>query len=295
MKTWILLLLMLTAINISGQGQNTRYYRMEKPLHIMEVVVSEERFDLSGICLKGDNWWVVADKPWNHFLYRVDTLNNQVVLETKTDVSVSGRMDLEGIDYAENGFFFCNERSSAVFKYHRGEVTRLALEWDSIEFESWGNTGLEGIAFDSENQTIYLGKERQPQKIFKTKADGGKVREVLKKLTSEHDFQISDLKYDSSYLYVLDRKNYRVLKIDVSEQLLKAVLNYGNVMNHNGEKFYENTRYPMAEALMFDQNRLIIGLDNNSNNFNEKNKWVKQANLEGNNPVIIIFERPQHF
>ncbi|MCF8309269.1 MAG: SdiA-regulated domain-containing protein [Bacteroidales bacterium] len=295
MKIRILFCLILTALSILGLSQETAHYRVEKPLQILDAAIDNKRFDLSGICSKDGKWWVVADKPWNHFLYRIDTLNNRALLDTKTDVSSPGKLDMEGVDYGGESFFFCDERHSRVFQYHRGEVHRLSLDWGAINFDSWRNKGLEGIAFDPGNQMIYLGKERQPQKFFKVPASGGKIQEILKEVTAGHDFQVADLKYDSSYLYVLDRKNYRVLKVNVPAQSLKAVLDYGNVMNHKGEKFYENSRYPMAEALMFEHNRLIIGLDNNGEQLNKKNKWVKRSKLEGNNPVIIIFERPQHF
>lgn len=288
------LFVLLFLITLNGVGVSQQYV-VENPVKILEVDISERRFDLSGLCSDGEHWFVNADKPWNDFVYKVDSANNQVFLEDKYELNVDGRLDLEGIDYADNTFFLCDERQSRVLTYSKGVTKQLELNWQNADPARWGNAGLEGIAVDSESNKIFLGKEREPQLIFEVSINGGDVRQILTDLTTENDFHISDLKYEKEHLFVLDRNNYRILKIDLIDQKIEAEFDYSQVLNHNGEKFYTNSRYPMAEALLLTPERLLIGLDNNGESFNEKNKWIRKAGLKGRNPVIIIFERPKQF
>lgn len=290
-RSIFVLLFLITLNNVSVSQQ----YDVENPLKILEVKVSEKRFDLSGLCSDGEHWYVNADKPWNHFIYKVDTANNQILLEDKYKLDDDGRLDLEGIDYADNTFFFCDERQSRVLTYNKGETKQWELNWQNADPSRWGNAGFEGIAVDSQSNRIFLGKERDPQKIFKVSINGGEIRRILTDLTIENDFHISDMKYEKKHLFVLDRDNYRILKINLINQKIEGEFDYSQVLNHDEEKFYTNSQYPMAEALLLTPERLLIGLDNNGESFNEKNKWIRNAGLEGRNPVIIIFERPKQF
>lgn len=287
----IVLLFFITLHSISYSQQ----YKAKRPRNILEVVVSEKRFDLSGICSNGEKWFVNADKPWNHFIYKVDSANNQFFLENKYELNADGRLDLEGIDYANNTFFLCDERQSRVLTYNKGKTTQLELNWQNVDPARWGNAGFEGIAVDSKSNRIFLGKERDPQLIFEVSINGDDIRQILTDLTTENDFHISDMKYEKEHLFVLDRDNYRILKIDLINQKIEGEFDYSQVLNHNDEKFYTKSQYPMAEALLLEPERLVIGLDNNGESFNKKNKWIRKAGLKGRNPVIIIFERPKKF
>jgi hypothetical protein len=51
----------------------------------------------------------------------------------------------------------------------------------------------------------------------------------------------------------------------------------------------------MAEALIFNEQEIWIGLDNNAEPVNSDNKWMKMYNFEGTNPVIVVIERPEGF
>jgi len=292
MRRSIFVLIFFITLNSISYSQQ---YKTKSPRKILEVVVSERRFDLSGLCSADEKWVVNADKPWNHFIYRVDSANNQIFLENKYKLNADGRLDLEGIDYADNTFFLCDERQSRILTYKKGETNQLELNWQNVDPARWGNAGFEGIAVDSKSNRIFLGKERDPQLIFEVSINGGDLRQILADLTTENDFHISDMKYEKEHLFVLDRDNYRILKIDLTNQKIEGEFDYSQVLNHNEEKFYINSRYPMAEALLLTPEQLLIGLDNNGESFNEKNKWIRKAGLKGRNPVIIIFDRPKQF
>lgn len=269
--------------------------RAEEPIKIIEVKVTDERFDLSGICAADSNWYVVADKPRNHFLYKIDTIGNNASLQSKTDITVGGIIDIEGVDYSGGKFFFIEERQSRVFLFHKKQTEQIPIQWGEFKPDTWGNRGFEGIAADEDKKLLFIGKERQPAKLFKLPINGGPIAEVFEDFSDKNDFHVSDLKIEGKYLYVLDRNNYRVLKMDRDKESLIRAFDYSHILNYEGQKFYRKARYPMAEALLLTKNEIVIGLDNNGDSFNSDNRFVKQAGLEGVNPVIIIFERPELF
>ncbi len=287
---WAFLLLLF--LPLCGHSQ---VFKANNPSQLLEVKITNKRFDLSGIASDDKAWYVIADKPYNHFLYEIAISNEQVVLKDKRNLPVSGLIDLEGVDYAGGAFFFCNERDSHVYRFDDGKWEVLNIDWGDLENDQWGNKGLEGIAIDSLKQVIFLGKERQPQKIFETGIKGGPVKEVFTEISRTNNFHVSDLKMRGKYLYILDRNKYRVIKINTVSEEISSQFDYSEVLNYKNEKFYQRARYPMAEALLLTENQVIIGLDNNGKRFNSKNKFIKQAGLKGRNPVIIIFERPEAF
>lgn len=292
MKLTAAIFLLLAYFSVNTFAQT---FSAKEPIKIIEVKVSDERFDLSGICATDDSWYVVADKPRNHFLYKIDTTANKASLQSKTDIAVRGMIDFEGVDYSDGKFFFAEERQSRVFLFHEQETEQIPIQWGEYRPDTWGNRGFEGIAAGEDKKLLFLGKERQPAKLFKLPITGGHIIEVFKRFSEKNDFHVSDLKIEGKYLYVLDRKNYRVLKLDSHKESLISEFDYSYILNHDGEKFYRKARYPMAEALLLTQKEIVIGLDNNGDPFNSDNRFVKQAGLEGVNPVIIIFERPEMF
>ena len=269
--------------------------RAEEPIRIIEVRVTNERFDLSGICAADSSWYVVADKPRNHFLYKIDTNGNSASLQSKTDIALGGILDIEGVDYSGRKFFFIEERQSRVFLFHKKQTEQIPIQWGEFKPDTWGNRGFEGIAADEDKKLLFIGKERQPAKLFKLPITGGPIIEVFKGFSEKYDFHVSDIKIEGEYLYVLDRKNYRILKLDRDKEILIRAFDYSHILNHKGQKFYRKARYPMAEALLLTKSEIVIGLDNNGDSFNSDNRFVKQSELEGINPVIIIFERPEFF
>lgn len=270
-------------------------YTITAPSKILKAEITDERFDLSGICTRNNRWYVIADKPFNHFLYHIDTAGGKVTGKGRLSVNVPARLDMEGVDAYSEGFFFCDERHSSVYFFNGRDVSPVKMDWGAINIDSWGNRGLEGLAIDTVNNMIYLGKERQPKKLFRVPFSGGKVEEAMVGLTREKQFQVADLKYRDGFLYILDRANYRVLKVNISGERISAVLDYSKVLNHRGEKFYSKARYPMAEALLLTPSSVIIGLDNNGDELNNENFWVKQSGLAGDKPVILFFSRPEQF
>jgi hypothetical protein len=208
-------------------------------------------------------------------------------------------MDLEGIvSDAEGGFYLCDERNSGVRYAHpvKEIFDVLPLKWpDSENMNHWKNRGLEGIALDVKTNRLFLAKERQPQKLFEVDADGFQVQQIAQQITEASQFDISDLFYENGFLYLLNRAGFRILKMDLETSDVTDTLDYRRVMFHNQTLMYAGARYAMAEALIFNEQEIWIGLDNNAEPVNSDNKWMKMYNFEGTNPVIVVIERPEGF
>ncbi len=258
-----------------------------------------ERFDLSGICEFENKIFVVGDKIWNNFIYRVDIGTNSFKIEAEKILCPDRKIDFEGIDVYMNKFFLINEWYDNVLMLTDScKLKDINIEWEraGINNKDWGNKGLEGIAFDSKNGFLYLAKEREPRRIFRINLKTGIIGEPFKKVLANQTigYDISDMKYENGYLYILERSSGTVIRIDVKTNKTFSY-SFQHIVYKNGERIFKNStpQYGMAEALLLTKNEIWIGLDNNGD---PVSKYGKSLGLkEGNNTVILIFERPEGF
>jgi len=257
------------------------------------------RFDVSSIISVDSNIFIVADKPWNNYLYQLNISERRAFVNNRYKLPIRRKIDLEGLDYCCGKFFFVDERQSALFTFDTVNSTieniDLDLEAFDKDYQKWGNKSFEGIAVDSINEVIYLGKERGPKRIFKFDMKNNSLSEPFIELCKLNDFDISDMKYQDNWLYILDRKNFRILKVDSDNGNLASTYLYGDVMNCDNEMMYTNAKFPMAEGLLILHDEIWIILDNNAEEMNDKNKYISQSHLNGNNPLIVVFKRPKGF
>ncbi len=257
------------------------------------------RFDLSGICKFQNKIFVVADKNRNNYIYRVDTSLNSFKIYPEKKLCPDRKIDFEGIDVYMDKFFLINEWFDNVLMLTDScNLKDIKIEWEraGIDNKDWGNKGLEGIAFDKKNGFLYLAKEREPRRIFKINLKTGTITEpfisVLNNQTIGYD--ISDMKYENGYLYILERSSGTVIRIDVKNNKTRSY-SFQHIVYKSGQRLFSNKfpQYGMAEALMLTNNEIWIALDNNGDPVSDYGKSLGLK--EGNNTVILIFERPEDF
>jgi len=246
-----------------------------------------------------DRLYVVADKEWNRYIYQVSlqertfSITDTIGLNFEDDSEF--RLDIEGIAHCNGTFYLINEKGNQVMLTDlAGSIKILYCDYTSINEDPtvWSkNAGYEGIAVDCQNSIIYLGKERDPRFLISMDLKTGAA---IKKydLGDEHQ-DVSDLWFENGFLYVLERANFRIIKIDVTKMEVVDYVSYAEVCNPPEGKLFEPSEYGMAEALLLTDREIWIGLDNNS--VRVSGHAQLSYGISGNNPVILIFERPEGF
>ncbi|MBU2885878.1 SdiA-regulated domain-containing protein [Gilvimarinus agarilyticus] len=297
MRTVLLTLLAFTLSNLSMAQQ--RYAPLDL-IGIHQLQTSDSlQFDLSGIVATGGNYYVIGDKHWNKSLYQVTFADSLFSISKTPAFSIPSNPDLEAIDYYEGLFYLASEKDGKVYTLDRQVLTHSTNAKEMlIDFESagltpskWGNAGWEGLALDSENQTLYLCKERQPRWIVAINLNSGAINQFNIPETESNDF--SDAKFENGFLYVLERNGNYITKIDPVSQQVTDKVSYHHIASHPDGKLYGPEKYGMAEALLLTEDEIWIGLDNNGKSVTEHAKNTHK--LSGKTPVILKFRRPKGF
>jgi len=248
-------------------------------------------FDLSGIVKTESECYLINDK--SQYAYEFETDGNIFYLIDSVDLGVRSRADLESLDYCEgSGIFYTDEKSNIAYYSETEGERQVVFDKNQLDFDlNWGtNKGLEGIAVDCKNMIAYIAKERDPRFIISYDLQNQKILDINLK-DSEGD--ISDLKYQDGYLYILERNANLIAKMDVVSKEIVSKVSYRNTCSHPNGKLYDTSEYGMAEALLLTNDYIWIGLDNNGLPFSKHAE--NTYGLSGTRPVIIGFKRPTGF
>ncbi len=261
-------------------------------------IEGDVRFDLSGIAQFGNKIFVVADKAWNKAIYQIDTLNNKVEILAENKICVYEDIDFEGIEVSQNGFFIINERLSQVYSmdFENCFIKILPIDWSKLKLDisEWSNKGLEGIAYDSQNEVLYLLKEREPRNIYAFNLKTNELYEPFHKLFNTQTDDFTDAKVENGKLYLLERNESQIFRIDLTTHALDSV-SIKNIFNPNKQRLYEteNPEYGTAESLLLTKNEIWVGIDNNGE---KTSKYGQKLGLnKTNRPVLVVFKRPENF
>ncbi len=257
-------------------------------LAIHKLVNYPREFDLSGAVAVDGNVWIANDNPGSVYAYKIKLQPSSFSVVDSVEISQLADPDIEGLDYCpETGILFTDEMQNKAYTI-RSEI----FDKDLVKLsEGWGsNKGLEGIAIDCDSKTLYLAKEREPRLIISYDLEQGKVTNIG---FEDSKGDISDLKFENDFLYVLERNDNTIAKLNASTMKVISRISYKNTCSHKDGKLYSNSKYGMAEALLLTPEEIWIGLDNNGLPFSEHAK--NTYGLSGNTPVIIRFKRPKGF
>ncbi len=259
----------------------------------------DKQFDLSGMVLHRGLIFVVADKEWNRYIYRIDDKGDTFTCSPFITLCPDSCIDLECIDYGSGKFFIIEENKSDVYSVTGTSCKMMKLEipWDKygINRSTWGNKGLEGVAFDTKNNVLYLAKEREPRNIFRIDLKSMEItRPFRAQLASLAGNDITDLKYEKGFLYLLERRMGRITRINIKTgELLSASFN--DYVYKNGQRLFRNThpQFGMAEAFAFKDDEIWVGLDNNGDRVSDYGRSMGLK--DGNKTAILVFKRPKDF
>jgi uncharacterized protein YjiK len=150
------------------------------------------------------------------------SLNGQVMRR----VDLHGFANPEGVEMLADGRLgIIDERKRTLTTFKLGALTR-SLEFADhpsfdLGFADAGNKGFEGIAWDSRNERVLLGKERGPLGLFSLPFPGeGGAAGVLQPMASGHLFlrDISSLSYDARTGHALVLSDESRLLLEVNAQ-----------------------------------------------------------------------------
>jgi len=209
------LIVFILSISFYAAYAQTTYPEL-KLISISQLKTADStRFDLSGIVSKDGNYYVIADKQWNNYIYQINFTDDYWYIVNSFEFNIEGEIDIEAIDVYNDFFLLENEKNGKIYKKQgANKIVEMAIDFEQIGEDpgSWGNAGWEGMAVDQENGILYIIKERQPRFIFKANIETG---EILDKFnipeTESKDF--ADAKFENGYLYLLERNGNYVTKV----------------------------------------------------------------------------------
>ena len=285
-------ILLIGSINLLGFTQSPDWNELQlKSIHVLEEY--DHIFDLSGIARIGDDLFVVNDQSYSRRLYQIELAEKSFHLVDSISLQYDESSDIEGLDYCENfSVFFTNEKNNQAYVSDLKGGNKVIFDGNQLDSTlDWGsNKGLEGIAVDCTRKRLYLAKEREPRFIVSYDIE---TKTILGVSMRDSLGDISDLKYENGFLYILERKENLVSKMDVETMTIVSKVSYKNTCSHPQGTLYSGTIYGMAEALLLTPDEIWIGLDNNGLYFSDY--ATKTYGLTGNNPVILRFDRPDGF
>lgn len=181
--------------------------------------------------LEDDELSGLTYSPASDTLFTVTGKHSQLI-ELTLDGQVLRRIDLhgfanpEGVEMLSDGrLAIIDERKRTLTTFKLGALTRSLEFADLASFDlgfiDAGNKGFEGIAWDSRNERVLLGKERGPLGLFSLPFPGEDgATGALQPLSSGHLFvrDISSLTYDARTGHALVLSDESRLLLEVDEQ-----------------------------------------------------------------------------
>jgi hypothetical protein len=295
MKNYLYGLCLFLACSQNPVKQENDFQSLELVSHHQLVRIDSLNFDLSGMVKENGSTCVIADKPWNSFLYQIRFDSNKWYIKKQMPFETDTKLDLEAIDQCGAIFYLADERNGKIYQFVAGEKPAvLAIDFDTrnITPGEWGNAGWEGLAVDCKNNRLYLLKERQPRYILSVDLSTLKIIDQFNIPETESD-DFADAKYKSGHLYLLERNGNYITKINPKTHEVINKYHYRHIASHPDGKLFGPEKYGMAEALVLTESEIWIGLDNNGKNVTDHG--IKSLALSGNEPVILKFKRPEGF
>ena len=136
-----------------------------------------------------------------------------------------------------------------------------------------------------------MTKEREERHILTYDL---KTKEITDKwnIPETDSWDFSDAKFEDGFLYVLERGNHLVTKINISTKEVVTKYSYQNFEKGSGYLFGP-ALFAQGEALLLTQDEVWIGFDGNGRKATSAAQ--KEFNLKGNGPLVVRFKRPKGF
>lgn len=311
----ILIFTVLSNILLADELKFKNIYFLDKNLEISGMITDSQ-----------NNLLFISDNKEDEFIYKlslndkktyltepfikINDLKNfqeyyySTLLSYKGERWIKSPWDLEGIARCGNTIFLANEQVREIIKLDLKEKTLKVLDINTkVAFIELGvpleniptNAGFEGVSVDCENNILYIAQERNPRAIFsynlKNNQYLGLIKtESLKNTQISPDY--SDLFYLNGFLYILERNEWNILKLDPKTKEIVKTYSFENNPVLNLRKLYKTDEpYGLAESLLITDDEIIIGIDNNKKPLSKRAEIL--FNFRGNSSSVIHFERPK--
>ncbi len=238
---WLIVLFLLLVIVLLVMNYRHWDDRLSFWIQQQQVGVAEQQASiwlpgykavLQGKPLQGlDEVSGLTYSPESDTLFTVTGKHPQLI-ELTLDGQVMRRIELlgfsnpEGVEMLADGrLAIIDERKRTLTTFKLGALTRSMEFADLASFDlgfaDAGNKGFEGIAWDSRNERVLLGKERDPLGLFSLPFPGEDgATGALQPMSSGHLFlrDISSLTYDARTGHALVLSDESRLLLEVDEQ-----------------------------------------------------------------------------
>lgn len=249
-----------------------------------------EKFDLSGLAMDSNGTvYAISDREKHDHIYKLDWDSGRLTKYLKFGINET--LDIEAIDICGDSFYISNEKTDSIFMIRKDEpIQKIKISAKDTGVEKYffnGNKGFEGMAIDCENQIMYLAKEREPRFLLTVDL---KIKKILKKWDIPMpvgSFDYSEAKYESGFLYVIERMPMLVTKINPKTEQVVAKYSYQNMEKGPGY-LYGPAVNTFGEALLLTPTEIWIGFDNNG--LKATNSSQKELGLRGRAPLVMRFK-----
>ena len=299
---------------------------LAEDLEFKNIYFLDKNLEISGLTTYKDNLIFISDNKEDQYIYqlklkdsktyltdtflKINTIKNfqeyyySTLLSNKGGRWLKSPWDLEGIALCGDTMYLANEQVREILSIDLNKKSLNVIPFNfQAAFAELGkamediptNAGFEGVTVDCETQTLYIAQERNPRGIFvynlKNNQYLGLIRTIEAK-TNQVSPDYSDLFFYKKHLYVIERNEWKVLKINPSTKKVVTEYSFENNPVLNLRKLYKTDEpYGLAEALFINDEEVIIGIDNNNKPLSKRAEIL--FNFRGTSSSLIHFKKPK--
>ena len=263
-----------------------------------------ERLDPSGITSRGNRLFFVSDNGHDYAIYEL--IRDDKTYGVRRFITFAGYypvmknrkhhdLDLEGIVWHGDSFFVVDERDRHIYRIKdNSSVERVRHDIDaynrrmSLSFSLNVNAGFEGIAIDPAGRVLFIANERERAVIYLLRMRGNNLNTfdhiIMDDVLRETGVDLSDLFFERGFLYLIYRRENRIVKIDPYKKIVLKSLSYAKLTG--GLYEYKKSR-GFAEGLFMTESSIFLLLDSGG-------KRMIGRSDDGNG-ALIIMKRPVGF
>lgn len=264
---------------------------------------SNNNLEPSGITINKGRIFFVSDNRENSAIYELVfnegfcNAQTYLIINHNDIISIEKwhKLDLEGIVSIHNSFYCIDERDRFIYKINSdGRVEHITHDIHQynknkgISFSNDANAGFEGIAYDQKKKVFIIANERDDSILYLLQRHGKRLithsHISMTLQTGISDFDISDICFYDRYLYLIHRKDKKIIKMNPYNKKIDDTLDYSNIT----KGLYSSRKgYGFVEGIWINSKQILLLLDSNGKKISGKDY--------GENGILIILKRPRNF
>ncbi len=282
---------------LSGSEEDAKVFQIE-------CNFCREELEPSGITAMQGRLFFVSDNAHDYIIYELargdDAYSVRKFIDFNSYYDVIKRhkshdLDLEGIVWYEDGFFVVDERDRYIYKVkYNSSIQRIGHDIPKynrrmgLRFSVDENAGFEGIAIDPVKRVFFIANERGRAFIYLLRMRGNNFKTfdhiIMDDILRLKDVDISDLFFDGGFLYLIYRKESRIIKLDPYKKIALHSLSY---LKLTGGLYESKKTRGFAEGLYIAERDIFLLLDSGGKRM--------IGRTDRGNGALIIMKRPAGF